>query len=104
MKNIISIIFVLLLNIPTLISLDHFFDSYHQELCLESKEHLHEKEVDCVSCDFLINFQDVSFEQNDFNLVGTQSYSLNFSLIKLIYSSQHFLSNHSRGPPASYFV
>ncbi|MGY8920031.1 MAG: hypothetical protein ACKVJ4_06650 [Flavobacteriales bacterium] len=100
MKNIISIIFVLLLNIPTLISLDHFFDSYHQELCLESKEHLHEKEVDCVSCDFLRNFQDISFENSYFNFESPQYFSTYFFSINLIFTSKYFLSYFSRGPPS----
>ncbi|MDB9712758.1 hypothetical protein OAA78_03635 [Flavobacteriaceae bacterium] len=104
MKSIYSIIFVLLLNLPSLINLEHFLNFDHHEVCEEVKLHFHEKESTCVSCEFNRNFQDVNFENKDFKLVNTQSFNLNFPIKNLIFSSQYFLSSYSRGPPLSYFI
>ena len=99
MKNILSVIFVLLLNLPTVVNLEHFFDDSHHEVCTESSEHFHEKESVCVSCEFIRNLHDINFNKVGFSFVNIQLNFLDVSIKKLIFYSQYFLSTHSRGPP-----
>jgi hypothetical protein len=104
LKSILSIIFVFLLSLPSLISLEHFFDDNHHQVCVEGKEHFHEKESVCSSCEFIRNLQDVKLDQNQFTFIDNQPISFNFINRNLIYSSQHFLISFSRGPPLISFI
>lgn len=103
MKSILSIIFVFLLNFPALLSLDHFFDHNQHKLCLETKQHLHEQETLCFSCEFIRNLQDIKDDQNQFTLIDNQPISFNFINRNLIFS-QHLLISFSRGPPVAVFI
>ena len=103
-KSILSILFIFLLSLPNLISLEHFFDDNHHQVCVEGKVHFHEKESVCISCDFIRNLQDFKFDKNYFSFIDNQSISINFTNRNEIYSSQHFLISFSRGPPASSFI
>ena len=104
LKSILSILFIFLLSLPNLISLEHFFDDNHHQVCVEGKEHFHEKESVCISCDFIRNLQEVKLYQNHFSFIDNQYISVNFINRNVIYSSQHFLISFSRGPPASSFI
>ena len=104
LKSILSIIFVFLLSLPTLISLEHFFDDNHHQVCVEGKEHFHEKESVCISCEFIRNLQDIQLDQNQVTFIDNQPISINFINRNVIYSSQHFLISFSRGPPSISFI
>ena len=104
LKSILSIIFVFLLSLPTLISLEHFFDDNHHQVCVEGKEHFHEKESVCISCEFIRNLQDVKLDQNQVTFIDNQPISINFINRNVIYSSQHILISFSRGPPSISFI
>mgnify|MGYP003686318155 FL=1 len=101
LKSIISLLFVFLLNLPSLISLEHYFDDNHHQVCVEGKVHFHEKESVCVSCEFIRNFQDIELDQSHFVFIDNQSFSVITINRNLIYSSQFFLFSFSRGPPPS---
>ena len=104
LKSIISLLFVFLLNLPSLISLEHFFDDNHHQVCVEGKVHFHEKESVCVSCEFIRNFQDIELDQSHFVFIDNQSFSIITFNRNLIYSSQYFLISLSRGPPKASFI
>jgi len=104
LKSILSIIFVFLLSLPTLISLEHFFDDNHHQVCVEGKEHFHEKESVCISCDFIRNLQEVKLDQNHFSFIENQPRSISFINRNVIYSTQYFLISFSRGPPSTSFI
>jgi hypothetical protein len=104
LKSIISLLFVFLLNLPGLISLEHFFGDNHHQVCVEGKVHFHEKESVCVSCEFIRNFQDIELDQNHFVFIDNQSFSIITIDRNLIYSSQYFLISLSRGPPKASFI
>jgi len=104
LKSILSIIFVFLLSLPTLISLGHFFEDNHHQVCIEGKEHFHEKESVCSSCEFIRNLQDIKLDQNQFTFTDNQPISINYINRNIIYSSQHFLISFSRGPPEVSFI
>ena len=104
LKSIISLLFVFLLNLPSLVSLEHFFNDNHHQVCVEGKVHFHEKESVCVSCEFIRNFQDIELDQNHFVFIDNKTFSKISSNRNLIYSSQYFLSSFSRGPPAASFI
>jgi|TARA_B100001094_G_scaffold168548_1_gene162978 hypothetical protein len=104
LKSILSIIFVFLLSLPSLIGLEHFFDDNHHEVCTEGKVHFHEKESVCISCEFIRNLQDIKLDQNQFTFTDNQPISINYINRNIIYSSQHFLISFSRGPPEVSFI
>jgi hypothetical protein len=104
LKSILSIIFVFLLSLPSLIGLEHFFDDNHHEVCTEGKVHFHEKESVCISCEFIRNLQDIKLDQNYFSFIDSQPFSIDCIDRNLIYSSQHFLISFSRGPPVNIFI
>ena len=104
LKSILSIIFVFLLSLPSLIGLEHFFDDNHHEVCTEGKVHFHEKESVCISCDFIRNLQEVKLYQNHFSFIDNQHTSINFINRNVIYSTQYFLISFSRGPPVNSFI
>jgi len=104
LKSILSIIFVFLLSLPTLISLEHFFDDNHHQVCIEGKVHFHQKESVCSSCEFIRNLQDIKLDQNQFTFTDNQPISINYINRNIIYSSQHFLISFSRGPPEVSFI
>jgi len=104
LKSILSILFIFLLSLPNLISLEHFFDDSHHQVCVEGKVHFHEKETACFSCEFTRNFQDFKLDKNHFSFNDNQPFSVNFINRNLIYSSQFFLFSFSRGPPPSTFI
>ena len=104
LKSILSIIFVFLLSLPTLISLEHFFDDNHHQVCVEGKEHFHEKGSVCISCDFIRNLQEVILDQNHFSFIENQPQSISFINRNVIYSTQYFLISFSRGPPSTSFI
>ena len=104
LKSILSIIFVFLLSLPSLIGLEHFFDDDHHEVCTEGKVHFHEKESVCISCEFIRNLQDIKLDQNQFTFTDNQPISINYINRNIIYSSQHFLISFSRGPPEVSFI
>lgn len=104
LKSILSILFIFLLSLPNLISLEHFFDDNHHQVCVEGKVHFHEKESVCISCDFIRNLQEVKLYQNHFSFIDNQYISVNFINRNVIYSSQYYLISFSRGPPASSFI
>tara|TARA_B100001059_G_scaffold21678_1_gene17426 strand:+ start:668 stop:976 length:309 start_codon:yes stop_codon:yes gene_type:complete len=101
LKSVLSILFIFLLSLPSLISLEHFFDDSHHQVCVEGKLHLHEKESACFSCEFIRNFQDFKLDKNHLSFNDNQSFSDNFINRNLIYFSQYFLISFSRGPPYS---
>jgi hypothetical protein len=101
LKSILSILFVFLLSLPNLISLEHFFDDSHHQVCVEGKVHFHEKELVCVSCEFVRNFKVFKLDKKYISFNDNQSFSVNFIDRNLIYSSQCFLISFSRGPPYS---
>ena len=84
LKSIISLLFVFLLNLPSLISLEHFFDDNHHQVCVEGKVHFHEKESVCVSCEFIRNFQDIELDQSHFVFIDNQSFVVYFILIIIL--------------------
>lgn len=104
LKSILSIIFVFLLSLPSLISLEHFFDDNHHQVCVEGKVHFHEKESVCVGCEFIRNFQDIELDQSHFVFIDNQFFSTITININLIYSPQYFLISFSRGPPTASFI
>ena len=104
LKSILSILFIFLLSLPNLISLEHFFDDNHHQVCVEGKVHFHEKESVCISCDFIRNLQEVKLSQNHFRFIDNQHTSINFINRNVIYSSQYYLISFSRGPPGSSFI
>ena len=104
LKSILSIIFVFLLSLPSLIGLEHFFDDNHHEVCTEGKVHFHEKESVCISCEFIRNLQDFKLDQNQVTFIDNQPISINFINRNVIYSSQYFLISFSRGPPVNILI
>ena len=101
LKSVLSILFIFLLSLPSLISLEHFFDDSHHQVCVEGKLHLHEKESACFSCEFIRNFQDIELDQNHFVFTDNKPFSKISINRNLIYSSQYSLTSFSRGPPCS---
>ena len=78
LKSILSLLFVFLLNLPGLISLEHFFGENHHQVCVEGKVHFHEKESVCISCEFIRNLQDIKLDQNQFTFTDNQPISINY--------------------------
>ena len=85
LKSILSIIFVFLLSLPSLIGLEHFFDDNHHEVCTEGKVHFHEKESVCISCEFIRNLQDIKLDQNQFTFTDNQPISINYINRNILY-------------------
>ena len=60
MKNLISLFFSFLILFPSLLSLEHFVSHEHQT-CNHVGVHIHEAEIDCLTCDYILNnFNDYS--------------------------------------------
>ena len=100
MKNVISILFLVLLSFPSFIGLHHFISEDHT-LCNEQKVHLHEQELDCFTCDYIrISFD---YNSNDFEYLGSDFSFFNDDIIiqKEIYFSLYFNAFDSRGPPSN---
>ena len=77
LKSILSILFIFLLSLPNLISLEHFFDDNHHQVCVEGKVHFHEKESVCISCDFIRYLQDVKLYNNHFSFCTSRYCRIN---------------------------
>ena len=65
MKNIISLILIGILSLPSVFGLNHFLFEDHFE-CFEENVHFHETEIDCCTCDFIR--LDIEYSSDNFNL------------------------------------
>ena len=60
MKNLIGLFFSFLILFPSLLSLEHFV-SHDHPTCNHVGVHIHEAEIDCLTCDYIVNnFNDYS--------------------------------------------
>jgi hypothetical protein len=97
-KNIISLVLIGILSLPSAFGLNHFLFEDHFE-CFEENVHFHETEIDCCTCDFIrldIEYSSDNFNYsfNDFSAFYKQDFTYN----EIIFSnfSTYF---DSRGPP-----
>ena len=64
MKNLIGLFFSFLILFPSLLSLEHFV-SHDHPTCNHVGVHIHEAEIDCLTCDYILNnFNDYSSAEN----------------------------------------
>jgi len=63
-KNIISLILIGILSLPSVFGLNHFLFEDHFE-CFEENVHFHETEIDCCTCDFIR--LDIEYSSDNFN-------------------------------------
>ena len=99
MKGFISLLLSTTLIIPYLIGLVHCIDQDH-DLCFEEEVHIHELEVDCLTCDYLrVSFD---YETDNQFLLTDQFTQLSKAenLQKVILSSEFINHLGSRGPPS----
>ena len=89
MKNLLSLFFSFLIIFPSLLSLDHFV-SHDHPTCNHVEVHIHEAEIDCLTCDYILNnFNDYSsdkdsnvfFEYQKKDVLNTYNISVRSQLI-----------------------
>ncbi|MBT7624091.1 MAG: hypothetical protein HN595_06135 [Flavobacteriaceae bacterium] len=100
MKRILSLLLIVILSLPSIFGLNHFLNEDHI-VCNEQETHVHELEIDCLTCDYLRKSFDYSFnefENSDSNFLNTAEYKI--SIIE-IFSSNFINGFDSRGPPAN---
>ena len=72
MKNLISLFFSFLILFPSLLSLEHFV-SHDHPTCNHVGVHIHEAEIDCLTCDYISNnFNDYSSDDDSTEFIEYQ--------------------------------
>ena len=72
MKNLIGLFFSFLILFPSLLSLEHFV-SHDHPTCNHVGVHIHEAEIDCLTCDYILNnFNDYSSDEDSTEFIEYQ--------------------------------
>jgi len=99
-KRILSFLLIVNLSLPSIFGLNHFLSEDHI-VCNEQQTHFHELEIDCLTCDYLRNNFDYSFNEFE-NLESNILYRTEFIILyREIFSSNFINGFDSRGPPAN---
>ena len=100
MEKILSFLLIVILSLPSIFGLNHFLNEDHI-VCNEQETHVHELEIDCLTCDYLRKSFDYSFnefENSDSNFSNSSEYKI---LLRERFSSNFINGFDSRGPPAN---
>ena len=100
MKRILSILLIVILSLPSIFGLNHFLNEDHI-VCNEQQTHIHELEIDCLTCDYLRKSFDYSsneFKNSESNFLNIAEYKI---FLREIFSSNFINGFDSRGPPAN---
>ncbi len=100
MKRILSFVLIVILSLPSIFGLNHFLNEDHI-VCNEQQTHIHELEIDCLTCDYLRKSFDYSsneFENLESNFLNIAEYKI---FLREIFSSNFINGFDSRGPPAN---
>jgi len=99
-KRILSFVLIVILSLPSIFGLNHFLNEDHI-VCNEQQTHIHELEIDCLTCDYLRKSFDYSsneFENLESNFLNIAEYKI---FLREIFSSNFINGFDSRGPPAN---
>lgn len=102
-NNIASILFGILFSLailfPSFVKVTHLFEDHEHIACAETKQHIHEKKIDCEINDFQINsFDSPAFEYS--SLAISIFYTTEVDHYFSSFSSEKKHSFLLRGPPA----
>ena len=98
MKNLIGLFFSFLILFPSLLSLEHFV-SHDHPTCNHVGVHIHEAEIDCLTCDYILNnFNDYSSVQDSTVFIEYQKKDVLNSYNTSIRSQLIFFKKN-RAPP-----
>jgi len=99
-KRILSFVLIVILSLPSIFGLNHFLNEDHI-VCNEQQTHIHELEIDCLTCDYLRKSFDYSsneFENLESNFLNIAEYKI---FLREIFYSNFINGFDSRGPPAN---
>ena len=98
MKNLISLFFSFLILFPSLLSLEHFV-SHEHPTCNHVGVHIHEAEIDCLTCDYISNnFNDYSSDDDSTEFIEYQKKDVLNSYNTSV-RSQFISFKKNRAPP-----
>ena len=98
MKNLISLFFSFLILFPSLLSLEHFV-SHEHSTCNHVGVHIHEAEIDCLTCDYISNnFNDYSSDDDSTEFIEYQKKDVLNSYNTSV-RSQFISFKKNRAPP-----
>ena len=101
LKKIISLFFVSLLCLPSILGLNHVIHGDHS-ICHEQQIHFHEYEIDCSTCDFIRISFDYNSNEFEYSKTNYSFFHENITVQTGILTSFYFNSFYLRGPPSNY--
>ena len=98
MKNLLSLLFSFIILFPSLLSLEHFV-SHDHPTCNHVGVHIHEAEIDCLTCDYVSNnFNDYSSDDDSTEFIEYQKKDVLNSYNTSV-RSQFISFKKNRAPP-----
>ena len=98
MKNLLSLLFSFIILFPSLLSLEHFV-SHDHPTCNHVGVHIHEAEIDCLTCDYISNnFNDYSSDDDSTEFIEYQKKDVLNSYNTSV-RSQFISFKKNRAPP-----
>ena len=98
MKNLLSLFFSFIILFPSLLSFEHFV-SHDHPTCNHVVVHIHEAEIDCLTCDYIVNnFNDYSSAEDSTVFIEYQKKDV-LNSYKISVRSQFISFKKNRAPP-----
>ncbi len=96
--NFSALLFIIIMLLPTIIQFTHVFEEHEQTDCNVVTTHIHKHELECSTCDFNLNQNYYSSNQDYQDTFITYQKKVCYKLYNFKYYHQH-LSYSLRGPP-----